>query len=72
VTIHDDQLPNIDEVADRLRDAGMRIDQVFHPVGVITGSVPSAQRAVIEAVPRVVAVEDETSFQLPPPDAEIQ
>ena len=72
MTIHDDQLPNIDEVADRLRDAGMRIDQVLHPVGVITGSVPSAQRAVIEAVPGVVAVEDETSFQLPPPDAEIQ
>jgi hypothetical protein len=72
VTVHDDQLPRIDELADRLRDAGMRVDQVLHPVGVITGSVPSAQRVVIETVPGVAAVEDETSFQLPPPDAEIQ
>jgi hypothetical protein len=72
VTVHDDQLPNIDEVADRLRDAGMQVDQILHPVGMITGSVPTARRAVIETVPGVAAVEDETSFQLPPPDAEIQ
>lgn len=72
VTVHDDQLPHIDELADRLREAGMRVDQVLHPVGVITGSVPSAQRAMIEAMPGVAAVEDETTFQLPPPDAEIQ
>ena len=72
VTVHDDQLPCIDELADRLRDAGMRVDQVLHPVGVITGSVPSAQRVMIETVPGVAAVEDETTFQLPPPDAEIQ
>jgi hypothetical protein len=72
VTVHDDQLPRIDELADRLRAAGMRIDQVLHPVGVITGSVPSAQRAMIQAMPGVAAVEAETTFQLPPPDAEIQ
>lgn len=72
VTVHDDQLSNIDELADRLRDAGMRVDQVLHPVGVITGSVPSAQRAMVEAVPGVAAVEDEARFQVPPPDAEVQ
>jgi hypothetical protein len=72
VTVHDDQLTHIDELADRLRDAGMRVDQVLHPVGVIIGSVPSAQRAMIETMPGVVAVEGETTFQLPPPDADIQ
>jgi hypothetical protein len=72
VTVHDDQLAHIDELADQLRAAGMRVDQVLHPVGVITGSVPSTRRAMIEAVPGVAAVEDETTFQLPPPDAEIQ
>ncbi|MGH3672344.1 MAG: hypothetical protein ACRDSH_17200 [Pseudonocardiaceae bacterium] len=72
VTVHDDQLPHIEELADRLRGVGMRVDQVLHPIGVIIGSVPSAQRALIETVPGVAAVEDETTFQLPPPDAEIQ
>lgn len=72
VTVHDDQLPDIDELADRIRDAGMRVDQVLHSMAVITGSVPSAQRAMIETVPGVAAVEDEATFQLPPPDAEIQ
>ncbi len=71
VTVQDDQLPRIDELADRLRAVGMRVDQVLHAVGVITGSVPSAQRVMIETVPGVAAVEDETTFQLPPPDAEI-
>jgi hypothetical protein len=72
VTVQDDQLPRIDELADRLRAAGMRVDQVLHSVGVITGSVPNAQRAMIQAMPGVAAVEAETTFQLPPPDAEIQ
>ncbi|MDQ3763106.1 MAG: hypothetical protein M3460_16110 [Actinomycetota bacterium] len=78
VTVHDDRLPHIDELADRLRAAGMQVDQVLQPVGVITGSVPGPRRdiietlAVIETLPGVVAVEDETAFQIPPPDAEVQ
>jgi hypothetical protein len=72
VTVQDDHLAHIDELADRLRNAGLRVDQVLHPVGVITGSVPSAQRSVIETVPGVAAVEDETTFQVPPPDAGTQ
>ncbi len=72
VTVQDDHLAHIDELADRLRNAGMRVDQVLRPVGVITGSVSSAQRRMIETVPGVAAVEDETTFQIPPPDADIQ
>lgn len=72
VTVQDDHLAHIDELADRLRTVGMRVDQVLRPVGVITGSVPSTQRPMIETVPGVAAVDDETTFQLPPPDAETQ
>ncbi len=72
VTVHDDQLAPIDELADRLRQAGMQVDQVLHPVGVITGSVPAAQRSAIDGMPGVAAIEDERSFQLPPPDVDIQ
>lgn len=72
VTVDDSQLAHIEELVDRLRAAGMQVDQVLRPVGVITGSITESQRASINAIPGVVAVEDDTSHQLPPPDAEVQ
>lgn len=72
VTIDDDHLARADQVADQLRAAGMAVEQVLGTVGIITGSVDPAQRASLEAVPGVAAVEDETTFQIPPPDADIQ
>jgi hypothetical protein len=72
VTVTDGQQPNIDELADRLRAVGMQVDQVLPAVGVITGSVTSAQRRSIEQVAGVAAVEDETTFQIAPPDSDIQ
>ena len=72
VTIADDHLARVDEVAARLRDAGMTVDQVLGTIGVVTGSVGPSERSSIEAVPGVAGVEEETSFQIPPPDAEVQ
>ncbi len=72
VTIDDDHLARADEVADQLRAAGMTVEQVLGTVGIITGSVGPGQRASLEAVPGVAAVEDETTFQIAPPDAEVQ
>ena len=73
VTVTEDQQPDIHELADRLRAAGMRVDQVLPAVGVITGSVSSSsQRSLIEQQTGVAAVEDETLFQIAPPDSDIQ
>ncbi len=72
VTIDDDHLSHADEVADQLRAAGMTVEQVLGTVGIITGSVDAGQRPSLEAVPGVAAVEEETTFQIAPPDAEIQ
>jgi hypothetical protein len=72
VTVQHDHVGHIDELADQLRVAGMQVDQVLRSVGVITGSVKKSQRPSVELVPGVAAVEDETSFQLAPPDADIQ
>src|SRR3712207_8532614 len=41
------------EVADRLRAAGMRVDQVLGAVGMIVGSVDTSQRPSVEGVPGV-------------------
>lgn len=72
VTIDDDHLGRADEVADQLRAAGMTVEQVLGTVGIITGSVAPAARASVAAVPGVAAVEEETTFRIAPPDAEIQ
>jgi hypothetical protein len=41
-------------------------------VGIITGSVPASERSKLAAVPGVAAVQEETSYQLPPPESEVQ
>jgi hypothetical protein len=61
-----------DTVAEKLRAAGMNVEQVLSEVGVITGSVAAGRQASLADLPDVVSVEPEHSFQLPPPDAEIQ
>jgi hypothetical protein len=72
VTVSDDHLDGIDALTDRLRGAGMRVDQVLTSLGVITGTVASERRAAIAEVPGVAAVEATTTFQLPPPDQNTQ
>lgn len=72
VTVADSHAGDVDEVAERLRDAGMQVDQVLATLGVITGSVDSAQISVLEALPGVAAIEPQTGFQIAPPDADVQ
>ncbi len=72
VTVADDHLDHIEEVAQRLRSAGMTVDRVLGPVGIITGSLQPSGRPSIEAMAEVAAVEDDMEFQLPPPDSDLQ
>lgn len=72
VSVDDDHLGQIDEVVERLQAAGMHVEQVLHPVGVITGSVDDPRLTLLSAVPGVAAVEPQRAFRLPPPDADIQ
>ncbi|HWC11174.1 MAG TPA: hypothetical protein VG455_08125 [Acidimicrobiales bacterium] len=72
MTIADDHLGHAEEVAAELRAAGMTVDRVLGTIGLITGSVNPSERPSVEAVPGVAGVEEETTFQVAPPDAEIQ
>jgi hypothetical protein len=72
VTVDDAHAGAMHEVAARLRDAGFTVDRVLGAIGVITGSVASSQLASIAAVDGVASVERQTTFQLAPPDAEVQ
>jgi len=72
VTVSDDHLGRIDEVAAALRTNGMQVRQVHGRIGMISGSAPDDRRQSLRAVDGVEAVEDEASFQLPPPDSPVQ
>jgi hypothetical protein len=52
--------------------AGMQIGQVLPEIGVITGAAVTSVKLAISALPGVAAVRYEQSFQLPPPDSDIQ
>ena len=47
ITVRDDHLSRIDELADQLCAAGMRVRHVLSTVGIITGEVTSVQRSAI-------------------------
>lgn len=72
VTVDDEHLDKIEELAARLRSSGMRINQVLNEVGVISGFAPSDRRQDLRAVPGVMSVEGVQTFRLPPSESPIQ
>lgn len=72
VTVADSHAGDIEELAGRLRLAGMHVQGVLGRLGVITGSVELAQLDAIEAVPGVAAVEQQATVRIAPPDADVQ
>lgn len=73
VSIDDQHLGDIATVVEHLRGAGMQIDQILDGLGMITGSVPDEERSeMVVRVVGVTSVEKQISYQIPPPDSDIQ
>jgi hypothetical protein len=72
VTVDDEHLARIDDVAVELRANGMQVDQVLDGLGVISGSVPEDRQQSLQDVAGVKSVEASHDFQIPPPDAPVQ
>lgn len=73
VSIDEAHLHAIASVADALQERGMRVEQVLDGLGIIIGSVADERRGLLEQVPGVDVVSDgELSYQLPPPNADVQ
>ena len=70
VTLAADADPEV--VAEQLRAAGMTVEQILPAIGVITGTIAAETRTVLAELPGVLAVEPEQTFELPPPDSDIQ
>lgn len=71
VTVDDEHLAGIADLAEVLRSNGMTIDAVLE-IGIITGTVDAAHRTSLGAVPGVLSIDDALQTELPPPDADIQ
>jgi len=72
VSIADDHLDRLLEVAEDLQEHGMKIDQVMDQVGVVTGSCPSGDLPALRRVPGVEHVESAQTFRLSPPHSRLQ
>jgi len=72
VTVADSGVGALEDVAQRLRLAGLEVDHVLAALGIITGSVDESRLAALEAVEGVASVQEQTSFQIAPPDADVQ
>ena len=72
VTVTDERLNDIKEVADQLVARGMRVERVLPVTGVISGSVASFQLAALREVDGVTSVEEEVTAVLPPRDSPVQ
>lgn len=72
VTVADDALKNINELAAKLTAKGMKVDRVLPITGIISGSCASGKMGELENVAGVTSVEEEASAELPPPDSTLQ
>ena len=72
ISVADEHLDRLAEIADDLRSAGLEIDQVLKFTGTITGSMDPKRMEALKSARGVAAVEPEQVVHLPPPDAEIQ
>jgi hypothetical protein len=72
VVVSEDYLDRVGEVADKLRSAGMRVGRVMDLTGTIEGSADSAKEEQLRQIDGVEAVEEQRSYQLPPPESDLQ
>ena len=69
VTVSDGRLQ---QATAGLRDAGMAVDDVVDTLGMVAGTVAEDAIPALESVPGVLEVERQRTYQVPPPDSDIQ
>jgi hypothetical protein len=72
VSLSDDHLPEIDEVASKLEDAGLEVGRALPEIGTITGRVAASKFSGLGKVEGVAALERAGGFQIAPPDSDVQ
>ncbi|WP_414585011.1 ketohydroxyglutarate aldolase [Scytonema sp. PCC 10023] len=72
ISVDDEHKNQILEVMENLQAIGMKVEQSMPQIGVIVGSIDSTKVEEVSAVEGVAAVETSRSFQIAPPESDIQ
>ena len=72
VSVADEYLKDFSDIVARCRKAGMNIENEMKSIGVITGSIDEAALDKLGRLKGVSQVEPERSFQIAPPDSDVQ
>ena len=72
VTVDDGHRESMDGVVESLRATGMQVEQVLGSLGIVTGSAPPDALDALRGVEGVDSVDEQLSYQLPPPDSPVQ
>ncbi len=72
ISIKDDHLSRFAEAVEHVKKAGLQVDQAMPAVGVITGSIEQSKIASLQQLASVANVEESRSFQIAPPDSDVQ
>ncbi len=72
ISVADDYMDRFPEVVEDLKKAGLDVEQQLETLGVVSGSIDVEQRAKLDAVQGIAAVELSREYRLPPPDSDIQ
>ena len=63
---------DIDATVESLREAGMTVTDVHREIGIVSGTVDPADRDSLGGVAGVSAVEADQTFEIAPPDSDVQ
>ncbi|QZZ19142.1 ketohydroxyglutarate aldolase [Leptothermofonsia sichuanensis E412] len=72
ISVNEEYKDRLPEVAEKLRSAGMQVDQWLVEIGVITGSAASEKIEQLRQIPGVAAIEAAAEYQIAPPDSDLQ
>ena len=72
ISVDEDHLDKISSVVKNLQSAGLYVEQLMENLGIITGSCDSSNVQALSQVEGVSSVETERTYQIAPPDSDIQ
>ena len=73
VSVDDAHLSEVSAIAQRLKKAGMKIDEQMEPIGVFVGSIEKlGRRDDLSKIEGVAHVRRSETFQIAPPESPIQ
>lgn len=72
ISIDDAHLEQLSEITQRLQSAGMDVEQTLPTIGVISGSIDSEQVNRLYQIEGVQNIEPQQSYQLAPPESDVQ